>query len=178
MRKMIVYILLFVLAFNLLGSRLVFTIKQNWAYNKLDSKILQQQYNEKDLVLITIPLNMPYYADMEENVAYGETTIDGKHYAYVKRKVTNNILHLYCLPNVEMDKVVKDKNIHEANYAGDPQSQHQKQTYKLFNFEYVDLASKTIGIIFCEAKQKIYKTISANLLNNDAQSVIQPPELV
>ena len=93
---------------------MLFALLNDKSYSVLAHKIDQHLYNDKDLILVKVPLNLAYYTSQNTYEAFeGSVTIDGNHYNYVKRKVTNDTLFLLCLPNAERDKLQLAKN----NYA-------------------------------------------------------------
>jgi len=98
------------MVFNLVGYRWLFSAIENKATANLEQKISSGNYSDEQLVEIRIPLNMPYYSDKEYENVYGETDFNGEHYRYVKRKVSDNILYLLCLPNKEKTSISKAKN--------------------------------------------------------------------
>ena len=76
----------------------------------LNTAIEKNNYSEDDLVEIKIPLNNPYISDHSYEDAFGETTVKGKSYQYVKRKISENTLYLMCLPNEEKASLTTTKN--------------------------------------------------------------------
>ncbi len=59
-----------------------------------------EDYNEADLLTLTIPLSMPYQLERPQfERVDGEVTFEGKIYKYVKRKVVEGKLVLLCLPD-------------------------------------------------------------------------------
>lgn len=97
-----------------MGYTVVFALLNNKSYTLLADKIDQHLYNDKDLVLVKVPLNLNYYISQGEYEAFeGSATINGNHYNYVKRKVYNDTLFLLCLPNKERDKL----QLAKSNYA-------------------------------------------------------------
>lgn len=77
----------------------------------LQASLDKEQYNESNLVELRIPINLPYYNDWDEFESYdGETTINGQHYRYVKRKVVNGELILLCIPNKDKTKLASAGN--------------------------------------------------------------------
>ena len=126
--------------FNLIGYRWIFNALENKATSKLEQKISAGNYKEDQLVEVQIPLNMPYFSDKDYENVYGETDWNGNHYRYVKRKISGNTLHLLCLPNTEMNSIVKAKdeftkavNDVPANKQG---SQQKSNLIKLLTTEF------------------------------------------
>ena len=87
LRKFSAILLMGILLFNLAGYRWLFYIVEQKATATLEESISAGTYSDDQLVEIKIPLNMPYYSDMDYQVVYGETEWNGRHYRYVKRKV-------------------------------------------------------------------------------------------
>lgn len=96
--------------FNTAGYRVAFSFLEKNSSEKLNLAIDEGNFDQQNLIEIQIPLNMPYYSDKGYEVAYGETEMNGQHYQYVKRKVSNNTLYLLCLPNNDKSKLVAAKN--------------------------------------------------------------------
>lgn len=122
------------MVFNLAGYRWLFSAIEKKATANLEQKISSGNYSEEQLVEIRIPLNMPYYSDKDYENVYGETDFNGEHYRYVKRKVSDNILYLLCLPNKEKTSIANAKNEFTKAVndipANKPGSQQKKQFYK------------------------------------------------
>ena len=110
MKKLAAILLLALLLFNIAGYRILFNILEQKATARLENKIDAGSYSEEQLVEVQIPLSMPYYTDKDYESVYGETDWNGKHYRYVKRKITNNTLYLLCLPHEEKNAIVTAKN--------------------------------------------------------------------
>lgn len=97
--------------FNIAGYSLLFGYFGRQSSAQLSSKIERHIYNEKDLVEIKIHLNLPYYNSQNDYESLeGEITLNGNHYNYVKRKVSQDTLFLMCLPNREKDNLLTAKN--------------------------------------------------------------------
>ena len=110
----------------------------------LEQKIDANNYSNEQLREISIPLNMPYYSDKEMEIISGELEIDGLHYQYVKRKIENNILHIWCLPNYQRNDVVAAKN-NLAKSTNQAPNQSKKNTLlKIFQTEFVTLGTPEI----------------------------------
>jgi len=101
LKRTVSILLLFLLAFNWIGYRLLTAFMESKADVALETKIDKADYDETSLVELRVPLNAPYLT--ESNTAFerydGELELDGVHYKYVKRKVENGELVLLCLPN-------------------------------------------------------------------------------
>lgn len=107
--------LLLIMAIHLYGYRLFFTYYSAQSTFNLKSRIDKLQYNEDELIEISIPLNMPYYNDEPLTIITGNTGAGGKEYQYVKRKIENNILHLWGIVNKEKISLNKIENTINKN---------------------------------------------------------------
>jgi hypothetical protein len=102
LRRLTAISLLLIFFFNLVGYRVLLQYWENQANTKLEAKLDKQEYDEKDLVEMKIPLTVPYGSCSKDFERYsGEIDIEGVHYKYVQRKVYNDSLVLLCIPNKE-----------------------------------------------------------------------------
>lgn len=106
MRRLTAISLLLTLFFNLVGYRMLLQYWETEANTRLEVKIDKQEYDEKELVEMKIPLTVPYGNSSKEFERYsGEIDIAGVHYKYVQRKVYNDSLILLCIPNKEKTQI-------------------------------------------------------------------------
>ena len=107
--------------FSTVGYRFVFAMLDNIAIQKQDARIDACDYNETGLIEIKVPLNMPYqqrFTAFERH--YGQITVDGKVYTYVKMKVDDNMLILKCLPDFNRQQIKNSEdNLAKANSSQD-----------------------------------------------------------
>jgi len=142
-KKFAAICLLALLLFNTAGYRILFNILEQKATARLENKIDAGNYSEEQLVEIKIPLSMPYYSDKDYESVYGETDWNGKHYRYVKRKISGNTLYLLCIPHEEKNNIVSAKNemTKAANdiSSGTPAQQKQiPSVVKLISSDYIN----------------------------------------
>jgi hypothetical protein len=182
LKRIAAILLLFIMAFNLVGYRWLLSAFEKRATADLEQKISAGDYSEDQLVEISIPLNMPYYSDKEYENVYGETDWNGEHYRYVKRKVSGNTLYLLCLPNKEKSSIAKVKNEYTKavnDVPGDEQGSQQKNNFiKLLTTEFRSNETATadnivliIGLSYSSRNTEL-RTLFTPL--TDAQ----PPELI
>ena len=114
--------------FNMVGYRFVFTILDNMASEKQDAKIDAGNYDEANLIEVRVPLNMPYQdrvTDFERH--YGEMTVDGIVYTYVKMKVDHNELILKCIRDLNRQQIKNSENsVAKANSSQDMENTGKK----------------------------------------------------
>jgi hypothetical protein len=100
LKKLTAILLIALFAFNLFGYRIFFYSIQQQSDKILETAIDNNQYDDRDLITVKIPLSMPYQVGIPEFERYnGEVNFDGITYKYVKRKVVNGELVLMCLPD-------------------------------------------------------------------------------
>ena len=118
MKKLASIFLLALFLFNLAGYQLLFSYAQHLSDNRLEAVLDKDAYNESDLVTIKLPLSLPYQTNWkEEERTYGEITMNGKIYRYVKRMYKDGEMIYWCLPNKEKMQIqtAKDEFFKYAN---------------------------------------------------------------
>lgn len=110
MKKFSSILLIALFLFNFFGYRFVFNYQQKQADLRLEASLDKDDFNEADLITVTVPLSVPYQNNQQnfERVD-GELKIDGKLYKYVKRKISQGQLVLLCLPNNDKMKLQSAK---------------------------------------------------------------------
>ncbi len=107
MRKILAILLLLIHLFYSGGYRLVFDQLETHTGDRLISRIDADSYDERSLVEVRVPVNLPYQSNWPEFERYnGEIYMNGVHYNYVKRKMHNDTLILLCLPNQEKTQLL------------------------------------------------------------------------
>ncbi len=119
LRKCVSILLIALLFLNLFGYRMVFQYAKKLSDTKLETSLDKFQYNENDLITVSVPLSNPYHISQSafERID-GEMTIDGKLYKYVKRRVFNGELILLCIPNHGKMRIEDEKKNYFANANG------------------------------------------------------------
>lgn len=143
LKKITSILLILLLFFNWYGYRLVLSVKQDHADQKLESRIDNNEFDESQLIEIKVAMNMPYqqrFTDFERHS--GEVTIDGKVYRYVKRKIEGDLLILKCIPNQSKQQLIKTADdLARSNSGQDQDNPGKKQTNsisKIFSGDYDD----------------------------------------
>ena len=110
MRKSASVILLIILLFNMVGYRAWFYYAEKKADAYMEARLNRDQYNENELVSLTVPLNNPYQLEQKSfQRVDGEISFEGKTFKYVKRKVSNGNLILLCIPDTRKMVLKKAK---------------------------------------------------------------------
>ncbi len=140
LRKIAVIPLLLIMLFNLFGYQLIVQLMQENVSSKLEASLDKNEYDEAKLIEIRIPLNMPYqerYTEFERH--YGEITIDGELYNYVKRKIAGDVLILKCIPNISGQALNNIKHdIAKSNSAADADRPEKNSPVKSFTKNSID----------------------------------------
>lgn len=117
---------------NISGYHIIFHYFIEQSDNQLVQQLDKNQYNDAELIELKLALHLPY---MNNNSDYarveGEIEIDGTHYNYVKRKVSNDTLYLLCLPNSVKTKLFEARNNFSAQAADLPASGKQNSIKKI-----------------------------------------------
>jgi len=108
-------LLLMIYLFNLCGYSLVFRYLIQQSEQQLTQQLDLNNYQENELVQISIPLHLPYMQNSSgfERIE-GSIEHNGNQYNYVKRMLRNDTLYILCLPNHQKTQLVKGK----ASFAG------------------------------------------------------------
>lgn len=159
-----------------MGYQFFFSMLQTRADHKLESLIDNNEYNDAELIELRVQLDMPYqyrYTDFERH--YGQVTIDGKEYTYVKRKVEGDVLILKCIPNTSKTAL---KNIAadftKANTNNTQSDLPMKSSVKVFSFECEEAFAFNTAAAY-EAACPDYNHYTAILNDIPARVPHQPP---
>ena len=167
--------------FNIAGYRFVFNYLEDTASAKLDKAIDAGYYAEDNLIEITVPLNMPYQSRTTEfERQYGEITVEGKLYRYVKMKVDGDKLVLKCIAN-DNKQQLRNTAIHIAKSSSGQDMEntgkkHSNTLAKVFSTDYDDKNNFDFSINYQSAfKQQVTMYVAA-LQDALLQTPHQPPK--
>ncbi len=129
--------------FNMAGYRFVFSILDDRATEKLDARLDAGEYADASLIELRVPLNMPYQNRMTAfERHYGEITVDGVLYTYVKKKVEQDMLVLKCIPNTDGQQIKNTVNYLAKSNSNQDMEHHGKKNKSSnnqnFNNDYDD----------------------------------------
>jgi hypothetical protein len=129
----------------------MFNALQAKADKELTANLDRNNYNEADLITISVPLSMPYLTDSKDfERKDGEITLNGKIYHYVKQKISNGSLILKCLPDVQKMQLQTAKNDFFKNQndlqtnSSSKKSSDNGQVIKLVLSDYEQLQNSSI----------------------------------
>lgn len=161
MKKILPILLLTILAFNTIGYKFALNYLTQQSSISLNNNIESNNYSTDDLVEIKIELNNPYISDHNYEEAYGETVVKGKHYQFVKKKISENTLYLMCLPNDKKEAINNTKNKLADNNASTTQN-------KKDNKNDIPTTAKVLQAEFLAVNQITFENLNA--LQADAKS--------
>jgi hypothetical protein len=137
LRKSASIILLIILLFNMVGYRAWFYYAEKKADATMEARLNQDQYDENDLISLTVPLNNPYQLEQKSfQRVDGEISFEGKTFKYVKRKVSNGNLILLCIPDTRkmvLKKAKTDFSNASNDVTGNGKSSSRNSTQKNFS---------------------------------------------
>lgn len=186
LKKIAAILLLALFIFNLVGYKAVFYFAQQRADVSLNASLDKQQYNEKDLITISIPLSMPYQVSKTDfERVDGEVNIKGQIYKYVKRKVENGKLVLLCMPNHEKMRLESAKDDYSriandiAQNDGNKKSDHSKAfSIKNITLDYDGFQQQFDASVDAVIAGYEIPSNSSDLITRPLQSAEQPPDFI
>lgn len=171
--------------FNFAGYRLMFDYMQQLSDSRLEAALDKDQYNERDLVTIKIPLSLPYQTSWKEvERVDGEVNLAGKMYKYVKRMYSEGEIIYWCLPNEQKMQLQTAKD-EFFKYANDlmQNSSSKKNDHSTSNFskntlsEYDDYQINYQTLYFHSQNLHRGNRNSSSLLKGASTTPAQPPEV-
>ncbi|PWT73796.1 MAG: hypothetical protein C5B59_12510 [Bacteroidetes bacterium] len=102
LKKMATILLLGILLFNCYGYQLLVTYLGLRANQRLENLVDRNDFKESDLISIKVPAkHLGYFLNSSQfERVTGRIDIAGVQYNYVKRRVFNDNLELFCIPNL------------------------------------------------------------------------------
>lgn len=110
-RQIATILLLCLFVFNIIGYRLIVTFSIAKADTALQLSLDNKTYNQADLFLVKIPINLPYqnnWANFER--VDGEVNFENETYRFVQRKVENDTMYLQCIRHAEKTIIQQKAN--------------------------------------------------------------------
>lgn len=101
MKKLLAIAVTALLAFNLAGYQALTAWLQHRADEQLRAKVEEENFDEAEIIEISVPLNLPYTSDWQYwQPVSGTIQLDGIPYNYIAQKLTSGRMYYRCLPNV------------------------------------------------------------------------------
>lgn len=186
MKKLSAILLIALFLFNLVGYRILLNYEQQQSDIQLEASLDKQEYNESDLITITVPLSLPYVNNQQsfERID-GEITVNGKILKYVKRKISDGNLILLCVPDHNKMRIesAKDEFFKYANDLVQNNQSKKSGNTKSGIFKNV-LSEYCINTTTCEdaaySVHRIYNDHSDSKFLPSSHYLLpdQPPEVI
>lgn len=158
LKKALSILLLGIFLFNLGGYRFVFHFANQKADQQIQARLDNESYNENELVVLKMPMSVPYYSgtaysgNTEFEYTQGEVTLEGVIYRYVKKRVVNDVLEMYCIPHESKMELMNARDRFAKlstdfiNVAKDQQDAPVKSTVKPFVLEWFEEYNNSLPV--------------------------------
>ena len=121
-----------IILFNFYGYKMVISYMQARSEAILEKQVDETKYDESDLIVFKIRLNLPYYTSSPQyERVHGSIIINGRHYVYVKRRIHNDMLEVLCLPNEAKTRFQLISNELAKSVADDASAPKKNITIKI-----------------------------------------------
>jgi hypothetical protein len=131
-KKLLAIAVTALLAFNLAGYQALTAWLQHRADEQLLAKVEEENFDEAEIIEISVPLNLPYTSDWQYwQPVSGTIQLDGIPYNYIAQKLTGGRMYYRCLPNVAKKMAINARdeflklayNLTHGDAAGKQKSQ-------------------------------------------------------
>lgn len=179
MKKIAAILFLLVVLFNTYGYRPLISYLQTQEDAALVLQLDKQDYNEDELLILKVPVNLPYYTNSQhyERVD-GSVNIEGKEYNYVKRRIYNDSIEYACIPNQAKQTLnsARDEFLKLCtDWQNVKQNKKQAPVIKIVSFDYCEeLFSFSLSPLATAIKASVKKA-EENLLAVYLPTPEQPP---
>jgi hypothetical protein len=146
----------------------------------MEAALDEGRYTDKDLIEIKVAMHLPYQpANNEYERISGQLAANGKHYNYVKRKISPDTIYFYCIPNRLANQLAFAKNQYSKQANDLPNSQKEKDIAKKGGtaFQYRDAIPDYIIAAPVSLAENAYSNITYLLSSLPAATPYQPPEV-
>ncbi|MBX2920580.1 MAG: hypothetical protein KF746_00210 [Chitinophagaceae bacterium] len=183
MKRIFAILIFSVHFFNLVGYAIMFHCLQQNNTRQVLQHIERKNYSDEELVLVKIPVLLPYSTNWNEYERFdGEVEWGGIHYNYIKRKILNDTLHLLCLPNIERTRLLdaRDRYAGQLNDFNTSPQKNKQSTVKVQSLtgEYIQSFTAYISYTPEITMDNAFSDFSAPLIHTCSDCIIQPPDAV
>jgi hypothetical protein len=165
-----------------MGYSLLFKYLMYRSDQQLTIKADHNQFNQSDVMLVKIPMHLPYYSN---SVNYercdGEVEVNGVHYNYIQRKIDNDTVYLVCQLNQTKTRLYKEKNAYTKLLNDIPSGKKSTQSAsvkKSFASEYDSGTAQYSVISKSVSPQQKRSTETSFLADGHEMKTYPPPDLV
>jgi hypothetical protein len=166
----------------MIGYRVWFYYAEQQADKVMESRLDKDQYDESELISITVPLDNPYQLEQRNfQRVDGEFSFEGRNFKYVKRKVSDGKLILLCIPDARKTVLKKAKSDYGNNVndlTGNTKSSSRSGTQKSFsgNDYTSDTFQLNISILAYFHTSTPNSSVDSNLASAHVSAPGKPPQ--
>jgi hypothetical protein len=141
----------------------------------------KDMYDEATLVEVAIPLNMPYLSNQATYQRFnGTIQFNGTIYNYVKRKISNDTLHILCIPNMQQTQLhaaKRDyaKQLSDGSSNGKKSNESQAKKGSFFSEYNMHLSQYQFKDFAITATQN-FALINASITDGFIETPGKPPQ--
>jgi hypothetical protein len=184
LKKTIAILLLGTFLFNLIGYQLMYSFLENLSNNKFEETVSTRSYSEGDLISFKIPIeHLSYYSNSYQyEQASGSMEINGAQYRYVKRRVFNDTLELWCLPNYEAMRIGNAKEeffrlVSDLEHAGqNKKSDSRPGSSRNLGLEYLVIDELRVPSVCISLSEHTRFPFAVGIKSSYQPCVYQPPK--
>jgi hypothetical protein len=141
-------------------------------------QVYENKIDDKNLVLLKIPVNMPTINDWTEyETVAGQIQLKDAYYNYVKLKMTRDTMYFVCYANTAKTSLVKANVITAKEFSDVPMSKKSDAVAKkLSSLSEYNLTAFTFQhAVIGDVVKPAYVTLLSNLDNPYISSPGKPP---
>jgi hypothetical protein len=181
LKRLAAIVLLSIHLFFTGGYTLVFQYFISRADSRMVKQVYQNKIDDKKLVLLKIPVNMPTVNDWTEyETVAGQIQLKDAYYNYVKLKMTRDTMYLVCYANTAKTQLVKANLITAKEFSDVPMSKKSDAVAKKLSAlsEYnLQSSNYQYSVTGGSMIKPVYKTLSSELDNPYINSPGKPPNV-
>ena len=127
----------------MLGYYAVFYVQQKIIKQEIVQVIEKEALSDKDLIVFSIPITLPYQSDRDYERVEGDFEYEGRYYEMVKKRLKNDTLYVYCINNLAQERLKANLSKHTAAHISSlAGSENRSTTEKIIKQAIKDYFSK------------------------------------
>jgi hypothetical protein len=180
LKKLAVIFIVAILLVKAGGYQLLVQHWQQQAYRQMVTRIDRAEYDEKDLIEISAPLELPYYTDWQDfERCDGQVQLNGVSYNYVARKYASNVMIYKCIPNHQQQAVKEGKKNADQIAFADASGKQQKKPARIAYTglgEYDHVFMNYQNGLPPQNEATVYPTLTVSLICRHLEQLTPPPD--
>ncbi|TAD92484.1 MAG: hypothetical protein EAY75_02430 [Bacteroidetes bacterium] len=182
LKKLTAILLLALLCFNWGGYRLLVGLLQTQTDKQLQSRLDAHNYNQRELIELSAPVNLPYTTNWATwEAVEGQIVINGFHYNYVERLLHDGVMTYRCIANAQKQDLLQGRDAFvklSSDFDQAPNTQKAPKAVTINNFigDYDDCLPITITPPVACLAQMLFSPFGCNLALGHGALPTQPPQ--